>query len=219
MFGSSPRVRGTLLQQHKGSGSTRFIPASAGNMHHPTDTAGRIAVHPRECGEHTIDQYATLQESGSSPRVRGTFVRRRRTHSQNRFIPASAGNIENWNEESRLFAVHPRECGEHAGFFRGAGGCRGSSPRVRGTCFEIWDTATNSRFIPASAGNMCWIVFVVANIMVHPRECGEHSQNFGSGCAFGGSSPRVRGTYGGQITEKSKDRFIPASAGNMVAVV
>ena len=49
--GSSPRLRGTDMQQQRPALNQRFIPAPAGNggVNDPDRTA--IAVHPRACGE------------------------------------------------------------------------------------------------------------------------------------------------------------------------
>ena len=51
--GSSPRMRGTRRGRRRASRSRRFIPAHAGNTPAWSAAAGRPAVHPRACGEHT----------------------------------------------------------------------------------------------------------------------------------------------------------------------
>ena len=71
--GSSPRVRGTLMEAMKNCADTRFIPACAGNTRGTTRSAGTAAVHPRVCGEHGAIAKPIIARIGSSPRVRGTL--------------------------------------------------------------------------------------------------------------------------------------------------
>ena len=51
------------------------------------------AVHPHECGEHTLKRAGVVVCHGSSPRVRGTFECQYQIGFNSRFIPTSAGNI------------------------------------------------------------------------------------------------------------------------------
>ena len=70
--GSSPRMRGTGVQQRFRLRKIRFIPAHAGNS--PAQVCvGRITpVHPRACGEQGPMRVRLLPRRGSSPRMRGT---------------------------------------------------------------------------------------------------------------------------------------------------
>ena len=90
--GSSPRVRGTHFLEPSHPSFARFIPACAGN----TSTARRdtcpTSVHPRVCGEHSIDPHGVSPHRGSSPRVRGTLGQVTDDRIVIRFIPACAGN-------------------------------------------------------------------------------------------------------------------------------
>ena len=90
--GSSPRARGTLMQQVEDVGRARFIPASAGNTSLASMSHLCTAVHPRERGEHARGSFEVSGFAGSSPRARGTRRRQHPGHHQRRFIPASAGN-------------------------------------------------------------------------------------------------------------------------------
>ena len=90
--GSSPRMRGTRRINHRRPLICRFIPAHAGNTA-STPAPWRIsAVHPRACGEHGRLMSGADTDDGSSPRMRGTPLRRRELHAPDRFIPAHAGN-------------------------------------------------------------------------------------------------------------------------------
>ena len=72
--GSSPRVRGTLSSRFIIPLPPRFIPACAGNIPGTGYAASPTAVHPRVCGEHENRPPILGKRSGSSPRVRGTYL-------------------------------------------------------------------------------------------------------------------------------------------------
>ncbi len=111
--GSSPRVRGTYRRSPRQVGAARFIPTSAGNIAERGSVPETETVHPHECGEHLIMPHPHFVRSGSSPRVRGTFVISQGVETLERFIPTSAGNIQLIVGKHRYPAVHPHECGEH----------------------------------------------------------------------------------------------------------
>ena len=71
-FGSSPRVRGTLLEYGDKDEDGRLIPACAGNIELTRLEFTLTTAHPRVCGEHRDAKFAIAAASGSSPRVRGT---------------------------------------------------------------------------------------------------------------------------------------------------
>ena len=172
---------------------------------------------------------------GSSPRVRGTQLRRGRSHVHHRFIPACAGNSLPWWARQRTPTVHPRVCGELVEDVPLATPSTGSSPRVRGTPRAEPRRAGRRRFIPACAGNS--YEEVLAQLLadgssprvrgtrprstprtrpraVHPRVCGELGPAAGYASALTGSSPRVRGTRRDGRRRRLRRRFIPACAGN-----
>ena len=111
--GSSPRVRGTRFYLRSTSTSRRFIPACAGNtvQIRPLETV--FPVHPRVCGEHSLGSRPEFQETGSSPRVRGTLLNISLVTFNQRFIPACAGNTHAKVTPLSPSSVHPRVCGEH----------------------------------------------------------------------------------------------------------
>ena len=90
--GSSPRMRGTQLEQIAGFRGARFIPAHAGNTERLSVARGGSAVHPRACGEHVLDCETPPEGDGSSPRMRGTLAHQKVGGDAVRFIPAHAGN-------------------------------------------------------------------------------------------------------------------------------
>ncbi len=93
-IGSSPHVRGTCKDGHLKTCSTRFIPACAGNVPYQWPNSSTNSVHPRMCGERTVDLPALSVKVGSSPHVRGTCNNMILTDPFERFIPACAGNVE-----------------------------------------------------------------------------------------------------------------------------
>ena len=117
---------------------------------------------------------ASLVSNGSSPRGRGTHGEHRWQASAHRFIPARAGNTTRCPSSSMLCSVHPRAGGEHSASSRCSSGCRGSSPRGRGTLLQIPESSRPRRFIPARAGNTAGGLTDAGRTPVHPRAGGEH---------------------------------------------
>ena len=162
-FGSSPRGRGTPLHDLERGLRRRFIPARAGNTGAGRGRVGRVAVHPRAGGEHSMEKSMRGGSNGSSPRGRGTRLARIHARKFFRFIPARAGNTIPGKPPPDRGAVHPRAGGEH--FERRGSPCSpaGSSPRGRGTHVRALRQGLGRRFIPARAGNTwsgrgwsCW---------------------------------------------------------------
>ena len=215
--GSSPRVRGTLLEFIRYVRPPRFIPAGAGNTRALRTGYRRRSVHPRGCGEHPHDHAKRRPSTGSSPRVRGTHPLGGHHLGGPRFIPAGAGNTLLDQPHGMPTPVHPRGCGEHivkAAFFIFNAG---SSPRVRGTPRVVTGRDNKIRFIPAGAGNTLRATVRAERSSVHPRGCGEHLSRAVAENKFAGSSPRVRGTQPGGRAAPRHPRFIPAGAGNTAA--
>ena len=112
--------------------------------------------------------------------------------------------------------VHPRVCGEQRRHTAGVNGKPGSSPRVRGTDSRCVTDTSDSRFIPACAGNRQPLCDRYVRFPVHPRVCGEQFFLVVPRPAVDGSSPRVRGTAPARCNHRDPIRFIPACAGNSV---
>ena len=134
-----------------------------------------------------------------------------------RFIPACAGNIGRRSASHPRHPVHPRVCGEHCKSAQQVSSHAGSSPRVRGTLKHSGIFPSETRFIPACAGNILWPWRSKSRITVHPRVCGEHEGEQQRVFSDAGSSPRVRGTSVLRPSVASLIRFIPACAGNIGA--
>ena len=133
--GSSPRERGTLaLCPHK-TPLLRFIPARAGNATVEPGVRCCISVHPRASGERLAVLPGDFDQSGSSPRERGTPVSEAVRARCLRFIPARAGNARGVYVLNAWIPVHPRASGEREELAMAEVLIGGSSPRERGTLF------------------------------------------------------------------------------------
>ena len=90
--GSSPRMRGALVDHLQGPAVVRIIPADAGST-----CAGPVRTlshwdHPRGCGEHFASGGRSTAMTGSSPRMRGAPVPAPAHFRHRGIIPADAGS-------------------------------------------------------------------------------------------------------------------------------
>ena len=196
-MGSSPRVRGTQIDELLAVFDMGIIPACAGNTIAPPAGGRGCRDHPRVCGEHiAVDELAN-RRAGSSPRVRGTHDPCGRPDSGEGIIPACAGNTKRRPGTPRLAVDHPRVCGEHMQCCLVYAVIWGSSPRVRGTQRFGHPFPVACGIIPACAGNTRCRLPRAARWWDHPRVCGEHITGNADDAVKAGSSPRVRGTPSG----------------------
>ncbi len=89
--GSSPRMRGKLLDDVELSAHLRIIPAHAGQTRSPPARSSSATDHPRACGANSIQRRAIHSQRGSSPRMRGKLPPQTNEDAQVRIIPAHAG--------------------------------------------------------------------------------------------------------------------------------
>ena len=171
--GSSPRMRGMPFPVVNVMGTTRIIPAYAGNASMRRCACGSTADHPRVCGECSSTLASVSVRVGSSPRMRGMPLPSRGRRTPNRIIPAYAGNA----------GLHPQ---------KGTDQC-GSSPRMRGMPRCPHRRFNVHRIIPAYAGNATWSSSGRLSLTDHPRVCGECRLCAPRLLDCVGSSPRMRG--------------------------
>ena len=170
--GLSPRVRGSLSVNGRAFGSTRSIPARAGEPQQSQSPLSPPEVYPRACGgAHRIMDTATGKQ-GLSPRVRGSLHGNHLAQHQRRSIPARAGEPTPRRLAWLPTPVYPRACG-------GAYVCRcqppeteGLSPRVRGSHCGLPISNPSSRSIPARAGEPATRRTGKPVAGVYPRACG-----------------------------------------------
>ena len=110
-------------------------------------------VHPRSRGEYSSFWQVGAPRGGSSPLTRGILWITDGWRTNDRFIPAHAGNTEREFIPDQRGQVHPRSRGEYK--LGDVTLCKdsGSSPLTRG--IQVIDALDSDigRFIPAHAGN------------------------------------------------------------------
>ena len=151
--------------------------------------------------------------------MRGTHSRRlQRRHPQG-IIPAHAGNTWWWNWCPASRWDHPRVCGEHTTHDLFVVAELGSSPRMRGTRNHRRGGNALRGTIPAYAGNTTLALLRDVWVLNHPRVCGEHMMSLRFIPCDPGSSPRMRGTPTGVVSQTQTLGIIPAYAGNTILMV
>ena len=135
-----------------------------------------------------------------------------------RVIPAYAGNAPSCATRARGSPVHPPMRGERLPCPDQAWPHLGSSPHARGTLLGKNPQRAIERFIPACAGNAPWVRTSGWPRTVHPRMRGERRVSAESIMASIGSSPHTRGTPAADDPMTALVRFIPAYAGNALAL-
>ena len=153
-WGSSPHVRGALLQRQRHRIRAGIIPACAGSTWSMAIGTAWDGDHPRMCGEHRISVNTVSSSAGSSPHVRGAQIVSDFHGLPTGIIPACAGSTFDMIEILRQIGDHPRMCGEHV---------RRQSVRQLLT-----------GIIPACAGSTQTHRLHDQPRRDHPRMCGEH---------------------------------------------
>ena len=151
-LGSSPRMRGSPAQPEERHEGLRIIPAHAGLTDVQSKLAVRYRDHPRACGAHVRVTAVNKPTSGSSPHMRGSHTGYDGIVLHVGIIPAHAGLTRSWALLCIFDWDHPRACGAHIVFLSRLSTSAGSSPRMRGSHFEIHDVLMAIGIIPAHAG-------------------------------------------------------------------
>ena len=92
LYGSSPRVWGTLGNKCGCRCDDRFIPTCVGNAPNRPELPIYLSVHPHVCGERRKIATSASSATGSSPRVWGTPPGHGPDVHTRRFIPTCVGN-------------------------------------------------------------------------------------------------------------------------------
>ena len=211
--GSSPRMRGSPCTEPTRLSICGIIPAHAGLTYL---FRGKIICpgdHPRACGAHNYAGVFCTGYMGSSPRMRGSLPPRCILPSPRGIIPAHAGLTRRGPSSAAGRKDHPRACGAHPFFDPELPLDLGSSPRMRGSLTAMRTPLMQPGIIPAHAGltigvEAAWLVW-----RDHPRACGAHFENPSQMCYNRGSSPRMRGSPGRQVSVQEFTGIIPAHAG------
>ena len=195
--GSSPHVRGALVQDFLQGLSTGIIPACAGSTVSWRIRRPPCRDHPRMCGEHNRGSSFGQSHKGSSPHVRGARQACDDALQESGIIPACAGSTTVGKTKLLFIWDHPRMCGEHELGDFAAFLDQGSSPHVRGARSGGSSVSLLMGIIPACAGSTKGAFGIQGRHWDHPRMCGEHALNEMKIPREVGSSPHVRGAQTG----------------------
>ena len=212
--GSSPRMRGAVLDGRVLVCHARIISAHAGSSSVGGSGLCLCRDHPRACGEQEISRRLGRSRAGSSPRMRGADDSAVRERELTGIIPAHAGSRLRSQLAGRGGRDHPRACGEQGGALQGLPYIPGSSPRMRGAGLGPCVTLCDFGIIPAHAGSRRSSASRARRSGDHPRACGEQAGIITFLRLPQGSSPRMRGAAVPPGTDGAFGRIIPAHAGS-----
>ena len=131
--------------------------------------------HPRACGAHVRLEVVKREETGSSPRMRGSRRCDKVNPSRRGIIPAHAGLTSPCHPCPCPGRDHPRACGAHLQLAAKLANCWGSSPRMRGSLALAANVQDLRGIIPAHAGLTKRRRWRWVPKWDHPRACGAHS--------------------------------------------
>ncbi len=192
--GLSPRMRGSpdRASRHQiGKGS---IPAHAGEPLASRWQAGRIRVYPRACGGATAIMRRRPDQTGLSPRMRGSQALRGATNVGLGSIPAHAGEPGAFRADRSAMRVYPRACGGALSQSELARRAKGLSPRMRGSRRYRSRSPAARGSIPAHAGEPRLATTPRRSRWVYPRACGGAMSVAAGALLRPGLSPRMRGS-------------------------
>ena len=212
-LGSSPRMRGSLVEVYEKSIRPGIIPAHAGLTVLQEACEGGRGDHPRACGAHNTRTAGACAGTGSSPRMRGSRLCREERGCWLRIIPAHAGLTSASAIRIACLWDHPRACGAHIPPNSAASFQQGSSPRMRGSLPSARIDFPADGIIPAHAGLTEVIKMKLIHGRDHPRACGAHPIGYRPERPRWGSSPRMRGSPVDAARLRPIAGIIPAHAG------
>ena len=165
------------------------------------------------CGGTYPRHLPASRERGLSPRVRGNHEPLLLGIRGTRSIPACAGEPQlRWTAQGR-YQVYPRVCGGTISALNVYVDRVGLSPRVRGNLPCLSKYPTETRSIPACAGEPAGRVIFRLLRWVYPRVCGGTICSPPLQLLYRGLSPRVRGNHPTCAIGAKARRSIPACAG------
>ena len=147
------------------------------------------------CGGTPVSFASFRLLTGLSPRVRGNLGAICGFPVAIGSIPACAGEPRCQGIPCWPAGVYPRVCGGTGPTVEYGVDVRGLSPRVRGNHSYFDDMPTESRSIPACAGEPSLSTAFPVLSSVYPRVCGGTSSTIDISDVGAGLSPRVRGNH------------------------
>ena len=172
--GSSPLMRGKLLQVAKGERVHGLTPAHAGKTASRTTQSYCGRAHSRSRGENDARVGGLAGVAGSSPLMRGKLLPEDTPLGVPGLIPAHAGKTARRRRTLCSRRAHPRSCGDNFRDTLMPALWSGSSPLTQGKRCMILPTDRPVRLIPAHAGKTRLSVISPLILRAHPRSRGEN---------------------------------------------
>ena len=166
-------MRGNRVPSPRCRGSTRSIPAYAGEPVCGGTQRETRRVYPRVCGGTPAGAVEAVARMGLSPRMRGNPIRSGRPLRPPR--------------------VYPRVCGGTTARIAAPRCCVGLSPRMRGNPADSRQRSPAAGSIPAYAGEPRTNMMHFCSTAVYPRVCGGTTWRPAHHHPAAGLSPRMRG--------------------------
>ena len=211
--GLSPLVRGNRPPSPSRRGSSRTIPARAGEPRRASSISSASADYPRSCGGTVDDKVEGGSIEGLSPLVRGNHHHSAAAGRQVRTIPARAGEPTcAWGSPAG-HGDYPRSCGGTRGCRSSHGRPQGLSPLVRGNHLAARGPCAHAGTIPARAGEPARGSSAGDLEEDYPRSCGGTAAACRSRFHRRGLSPLVRGNRTDMTEAELARGTIPARAG------
>ncbi len=113
-------MRGPLVAVGPGEGQIGIIPAYAGTTPAPALETQKTQDHPRLCGDHFFYKFCLTPIIGSSPPMRGPQDAEHTATQYRGIIPAYAGTTTVFKIPTSFIKDHPRLCGDHTKYPKGA---------------------------------------------------------------------------------------------------
>ena len=192
--GLSPRLRGSLFVCYRHTPVIGPIPAPAGEPCVFIPNNIDDGAYPRACGGAPNAPRTARDDTGLSPRLRGSPWCPTRPFSPSGPIPAPAGEPSWPAPWIRRRRAYPRACGGAICAISGRYFERGLSPRLRGSRVTLAAAARTPGPIPAPAGEPGQAIVDRARRRAYPRACGGAPPPTPPWKGEGGLSPRLRGS-------------------------
>ena len=189
------------------------IPACAGKPLQRPHRRSPASVDPRVRGEAAASTAWSRNDSGRSPRARGSRFLAADASAAERSIPACAGKPAPPESSNTRSEVDPRVRGEASARPSTSSTRGGRSPRARGSRCPKLEHDHPLRSIPACAGKPRSLRSCSQRMRVDPRVRGEASFYLPSSSPEGGRSPRARGSRARKRRVARAQGSIPACAG------
>ena len=211
--GLSPLARGKHRRRLAVRATAGPIPAGAGETMAGCGLPGGRGAYPRWRGGNPAIKPLSCLLAGLSPLARGKLMPVTPTHVARGPIPAGAGETRRPRRPSASTRAYPRWRGGNSNYRYGAAFVKGLSPLARGKRMALAWAGAWLGPIPAGAGETGPFRWWWSARGAYPRWRGG---NFGSGSTHSagkGLSPLARGKRRRDIEPESRQRPIPAGAG------